>query len=86
MGTAQAIEGRHTVPTAVELEYFLHNSFDESCPPGWGDTAVQQVHAAWAEEDARQEGETHRISIFWSRVFVTFIVLLASAWIAMNQH
>ncbi len=83
MGSAPAIEERHAVPTAGELEFRLYNSFNESCPPNWGDEAIELVYADWAEEDAQLQDATYNNSDFWSRVFVTVVVLIVAAYFGM---
>lgn len=83
METAPTIEERHAVPTAGELVFRLHNSFDVSCPPDWGDEAIERIYADWAQDDVQDE--TSNDSIFWSRVFVTFVILAAVAWVAMSM-
>lgn len=84
MEAALTIEQRYAVPTAGELEFWLYNSFDGSCPPNWGDEAIERVYADWAEEDAQLQDVTDNNSDFWSRVFVTVVVLIVAAYFGMT--
>jgi len=84
MEATLAIEQRHAAPTAGELEFWLYNSFDESCPPNWGDEAIELVYADWAEEDAQVQDATDNNSVFWSRVFVTVVALIVAAYFGMT--
>jgi hypothetical protein len=85
MDTAPTIEKRYAVPTGSETQFWLHNRFDESCPPGWEDEAIKRIYADWVAEDAR-EADMPESSNFWSRVSITAVVLIAVAWVAMSWH
>ncbi len=55
MASAPEFASHPNPPSDNEQEFQLYNSFDESCPPGWGEEAVKRIYTGWAEED--KEGE-----------------------------
>lgn len=87
MGTEPVIDSRYAAsgPTSSESLFWLHNRFDKTFPSGWEEVAIERIYADWAAEDER-EAEMPGNSSFLSRVFVTAVVLVAAAWIAMNWH
>lgn len=65
--------------TADEIQYRLYDNFDPTTPPGWEEEAIERVWDEWVEPICE-------FSTFWSRVFVTAIILIVAAALGLSSR